>query len=70
MAKISSKIEEIEGKLYIVEHDETGKIICKSLYEEPIIENLVEIDVETLSEVEFKKLMLEKQGYKVKEIKK
>ena len=32
---VTSKIEEIEGKKYIVERREDGSIICQSLYVEP-----------------------------------
>lgn len=64
MAKITSKIEEIDGIKYIVERRKSGTIICKSLYDDLVVEKPVE--VETLSEVEFKKLMLEKVGYTIK----
>ena len=65
MAKVSSKIEEIEGKKYIVERREDGSIICKSLYDDPIITPEPEIDIDTLSDIEFKKLVLQKHGYKI-----
>ncbi len=64
--KVSSKIETVDGKEYIVERRENGSIICKSLHERPSLPVEKEIDVSSLSEIEYRKLMLEKQGYRVK----
>ena len=67
--KVSSRIEKIGGKEYIVERRKDGSIICKSLYERPSSPAEKEIDVSSLSEIEFRKLMLQKQGYRIKEVK-
>jgi len=66
--KVSSEIEEIEGKKYIVERREDGSIICKSPYDEPTVLSGPEIDTTTITEAKFKELVLKKMGYKVKSI--
>ena len=65
--KVSSKIEEIDSKKYIVERDEKGKIICKSPHDEPITKVEPAIDIAKLTEIEFRKIVLKKLGYKIKE---
>ncbi len=66
--KITSRIEEIDGKKYIVERNERGKVICRSLHdEEPTAKVEPVIDMVKLTEGEFRKVVLEKLGYKIKE---
>ena len=66
--KASSKIEVIDGKEYIVERRKDGSIICKSLHERsPVLKAEKEINISSLSDAEFRKLVLKKLGYKVKE---
>ena len=67
MVKVSSKVEEIDGKKYIVERDEKGKVICKSPYDEPITKVEPVIDIAELTDLEFREMVLKKLGYKIKE---
>ncbi len=65
--KVSSRIEKIGDKKYIVERDENGKIICKSPYDDSVAKNESTINTEKLTVGEFRKVVLKKLGYKIKE---
>jgi hypothetical protein len=64
---MTNEIKEIDGKKYLIEYDTEGKIICKTLWERQPPEPEPVIDLSVLSDADFKKLILQKLGYKVKE---